>query len=48
MPASYDKLMAYVAAHGYETAGPPWDEYVTDPGKTAEPDLITHIFMPVK
>jgi effector-binding domain-containing protein len=48
MPASYDKLQAYLAAHGYETAGPPWDEYVTDPGSTPEPDLVTHIFMPIR
>lgn len=48
MPASYDKLQAYIAAHGYETAGPPWDEYVTDPGNTPEPDLVTHIFMPIR
>jgi effector-binding domain-containing protein len=48
MPASYDKLQAYVAAHGYEPAGPPWDEYVTDPGNTPEPELITHIFMPIR
>ena len=48
MDATYEKLMAYVAAHGYETAAPPWDEYVSDPGDTPEPELLTFIFMPVK
>ncbi|HYV84300.1 MAG TPA: SRPBCC family protein [Patescibacteria group bacterium] len=44
----YDQLDAYAAAHGYERPAPTWDEYVTDPGKTPEPDLITNIYMPVK
>jgi len=47
-PGTYDKLMAYTAAHGYESAGPPWDEYVSDPGNTPEPELITLVFMPVR
>ncbi len=45
---TYEKLFAYAAAHGLEQAGPSWDQYVSDPGKTAEPDLITHIYMPVR
>jgi effector-binding domain-containing protein/uncharacterized protein YndB with AHSA1/START domain len=48
MPATYDKLAAYAAAYGYESAGSPWDEYVSDPGNTPEPDLITHIYMPIR
>lgn len=48
METTYEKLFAYAAAHGWEQAGPPWDQYVTDPGKTAEPDLITHIYLPVR
>jgi effector-binding domain-containing protein/uncharacterized protein YndB with AHSA1/START domain len=48
MTATYEKLFAWAAAHGYEQAGPPWDQYVTDPGKTAEADLVTHIHLPVK
>lgn len=48
MDETYDRLLAYAAAHGYEKAGPPWDEYVTDPGNTPEADLRTHILMPVK
>ena len=48
MPPSYQKLEAYMAARGYEPAGPPWDEYVSDPGTTPEADLMTNIFQPVK
>jgi effector-binding domain-containing protein len=48
MMKDYDQLDAYAAAHGYERPAPPWDEYVTDPGKTPESDLITNIYMPVK
>jgi effector-binding domain-containing protein len=48
MEATYDKLVAWMAAYGYESAGSPWDEYVSDPGDTAEADLVTNIVMPVK
>jgi len=48
MPPSYAKLEAYMAARGYESAGPPWDEYVSDPGTTPEAELITNIYQPVK
>jgi len=48
MQKDYDQLDAYAAAHGYARPAPPWDEYVSDPGKTPEPDLITNIYMPVK
>jgi effector-binding domain-containing protein len=48
MQKDYDQLDAYAAAHGYERPAPTWDEYVSDPGKTPEPDLLTNIYMPVK
>lgn len=48
MPAAYEKLTAYMAARGYVAAGPPWDEYVSDPGTTPEAELITNIVQPVK
>ena len=48
MPATYEKLAAYAAAYGHEGTGPIWDQYVTDPGSTPEPDLVTHIYMPIK
>jgi effector-binding domain-containing protein len=48
MTVTYEKLFAYAAASGYEQAGPPWDQYVTGPGRTAEADRITHIYLPVR
>ena len=48
MPKTYDKLHAYMAARGYESAGSPWDEYVSDPGTTPEVDVVTNIYQPVK
>jgi effector-binding domain-containing protein len=42
------QLEAWTAAHGYDAAGPAWEEFVSDPGDTAEADLVTHIYMPVK
>ena len=48
METTYEKLMAFVAAHGYEPAGAPWDEYVSDPGNTPESELITNVYMPVR
>ena len=48
LAATYQKLFAYVAANGLEKAGNPWDEYVNDPGKTPEPELLTNLYLPVK
>ncbi len=43
-----EKVMAFIAAHGLEVAGDPWEQYVSDPGNTPEEELITHLYMPVK
>ncbi|MGH9750518.1 MAG: SRPBCC family protein [Candidatus Polarisedimenticolia bacterium] len=48
MPGTYDKLFAFQKAYGFESNGFPWDEYVSDPGRTSEADLITHVYLPVK
>ena len=48
MRDTYDRLFAYLAAHGFEQAGPPWDEYVSDPGQTPEADLVTHVYVPIR
>lgn len=48
METTYRQMVAYMAAHGYEAAASPWDEYVTDPGNTPEPELITNIVWPIK
>lgn len=48
MRATYDRLFACLAARGLEQAGPPWDEYVSDPGTTREADLVTHVYVPIR
>lgn len=48
METTYRQLVAYMAAHGYEEAASPWDEYVSDPGNTPEPELVTNIVWPIK
>jgi effector-binding domain-containing protein len=48
LPATYMTIAAYIAAHGYEKPAPGWDEYVSDPGKTAEAELLTNILVPVR
>jgi len=48
MPAVYSKLTAYMAARGYESAGAPWDEYLSDPTTTPPAELKTNIYQPVK
>ena len=48
LPATYDMHDAYIAANGIEKSGSPMEQYVSDPSKTAEAELITHIYLPVK
>jgi effector-binding domain-containing protein len=48
MRATYDRLFACAAAYGFEPAGPPWDEFVNDPGDFPEADLLTQIYLPVR
>jgi effector-binding domain-containing protein len=48
MSKTYDQLLAYTAANGLEQAGFPWDEYVNDPQKVPEAELVTQIYLPIK
>ncbi len=45
---SYERLQAWIAAHGYRDTGVSWEHYVTDPGETPEQDLRTHIYFLVE
>ncbi len=44
---THNKIVAYLAAHGIERNGDAWESYVSDPTRTAESELITHIFYPI-
>jgi effector-binding domain-containing protein len=48
LPATYAKTMAFMKTVGYEPAGSPWDEFVSDPGNTPESELITNIYVPIR
>ena len=45
---TYDKLSAYLAAHGIAENGDSWAVWVDDPASVPEAGLRTFIFMPVK
>ena len=48
IPATYDKIAAYIAAHGIETNGNPWDEFANDPATVKESEVLTNIYFPIK
>jgi effector-binding domain-containing protein len=48
LPETYARTMAFMKTVGYEPAGPPWDEFVSDPGSTPEAELITYIYVPIR
>lgn len=45
---TYDKVTAYLAAHGLQENGHWWDEWVDDPTKVPEAQLRTLIWVPIK
>lgn len=44
LPATYEKLAAWMAAHGYMEGRLSWEHYITDPGDTSVEDLVTHVY----
>ncbi|MCI0749762.1 MAG: SRPBCC family protein [Nevskiales bacterium] len=42
------RARAFLAAAGYRSNGDRWEQYVDDPAKTQEADLITLVYYPVK
>ena len=47
MAPSYEKLAAYMAAHGLSEGQVSWEHYISDPGETPEDELITHIYFAI-
>lgn len=45
---TYNVLFSYLDQYGIEKNGNPWEDFVTDPTKVAEENLITHIYQPIK
>ena len=42
------KTEAFIAAHGFERAGPQWEQYLDDPATTPADRLTTRVCMPVR
>ena len=45
---AHDALEKWVAENGHETASPPFEYYLNDPGQVAEKDLQTRVFRPIR
>jgi len=46
--STYNKIIAYIAAHGIETNGNSWDEFANDPTTVKESEILTNIYFPIK
>jgi effector-binding domain-containing protein len=42
---TYEKLAAYMSAHGLSQGGVSWELYVSDPATTEQQDMITYIYI---
>ena len=48
MEPTYEKLLAFKAAAGFDDNGNSWEHYITDPGNTPPEQLKTHVYWPVR
>ncbi len=48
MKPTYEKLLAYMGAHGLEEGPVSWEQYISDPGQTADEQLITYIYFMIE
>jgi effector-binding domain-containing protein len=44
MGPAYEKLAAYMEAHGLREGRVSWEQYISDPGITPAEELVTHIY----
>ncbi len=45
---THDKIAAYLAAYGIARNGDAWESYISDPTRSAEADLITYVYYPIR
>jgi effector-binding domain-containing protein/carbon monoxide dehydrogenase subunit G len=45
---THDRIAAYLAALGIMRNGDAWESYVSDPTRTAESDLLTYVYYPIR
>jgi len=48
LKATYDKMLAYIDANGYQKNGNSWEEYIDDPAAVAEEDRRIFIYFPIQ
>jgi len=44
---THEKIAAYLAAYGIPRNGDAWESYASDPARTPESELLTHVYYPV-
>ncbi|NNL05877.1 MAG: hypothetical protein HKO85_11370 [Xanthomonadales bacterium] len=47
LDVTYQKLAAWMAAHGFRQGDASWEQYISDPATTDPENRITHIYVPV-
>jgi len=45
MMATYEKLSAYLSAHGMSQGRVSWEHYISDPASTSQTDRVTHVYI---
>jgi effector-binding domain-containing protein len=45
MMPTYEKLAAYMSAHGLSEGRVSWEHYISDPATTASANMVTHIYV---
>ena len=45
MMPTYEKLAAYMSAHGLSQGAVSWEHYISDPGTTATQNMITYVYI---
>jgi len=45
---THEKIAAYLAAMGIERNGDAWESYISDPTRTAESELLTYVYYPIR
>jgi effector-binding domain-containing protein len=49
LPEAYAALEVWIESHGLQSAGVPWEEYITDPAEHPDPkDWRTEVLWPVR
>ncbi len=48
MMPTYEKLAAYMSAHGLSQGTVSWEHYISDPGTTEQADMRTHVYVMLK